>query len=112
MYCMWVRMYVHDYATRLYTHAVYSRSTQSTACTVVVSVLFHSMGCVCVCEGGGCVGGGGGGGVRGGGEGEGGVAEGQLHRRYPEMPNVTELNRRLIHIWMSLSDAWHCVDSR
>ena len=33
-------MYVHDYATRLYTHAVYSKSTQSTACTVVFLYYF------------------------------------------------------------------------
>ena len=38
------------------------------------------------------------------GEGEGCVAEGQLHRRYSEMPNVTELNRQSTHIRMSLSD--------
>ena len=73
---------------------IHMQYTQSTACTVVDCVLFHSMGCVCVGRGRVC----------GRGEGEGGVAERQLHRRYPEVPNVTELNRWSTHIWMSLSD--------
>ena len=69
---------------------------KSTACTVVFLYYFTPW---VVCVGGeGRVCG------RGEGEGEGCVAEGQLHRRYPEMPNVTELNRQSTHIRMSLSD--------